>query len=350
MIRVLEVYIGILRNKRLLILLGVVSGLFTTLSFTSATFIYYLERNLGLDLSRTMIPMFSLFVSVISFSFIYLQSGGKDAPERHDSLELKNIFQELELQRQRNEKLVEELKNKIELYESNQGLTADDKKNIIDGAVALTSEEAIKTIFENETLKLTNTIKESLGFDKLVQSSKDIIMRLRREIADLRRRSNLNLALGMAITAGGLYLLWTTVSMIDASELLKQLASEGVDSNDKFLKNLVLPIIPRVALVIFIEVFAYFFLRLYRDCLSEIKYFQNELTNVESKLAAVEFSYITNNPDGLKLAIEALSKTERNFILEKGQTTVELEKAKSESELTRNVIKTIPVMFRKTNK
>lgn len=350
MIRVLEVYIGIIRNKRLLILLGVVSGLFTILSFTSSTFIFYLDRNLGLDLSRTMIPMFSLFISVISFSFIYLQSGGKEAPERHDSLELKNIFQELELQRQRNEKLVEELKNKIELYESNQVLSADDKKNIIDGAVALTSEEAIKTIFENETQKLTNTIKESLGFDKLVQSSKDIIMRLRREIADLRRRSNLNLALGMAITAGGLYLLWTTVSMIDASELLKQLASEGVDSNDKFLKNLVLPIIPRVALVIFIEVFAYFFLRLYRDCLSEIKYFQNELTNVESKLAAVEFSYVTNNPDGLKLAIEALSKTERNFILEKGQTTVELERAKSESELTRNVIKTIPVMFRKTNK
>lgn len=154
----------------------------------------------------------------------------------------------------------------------------------------------------------------------------------------------------MSITAGGLYLLWSTVSMVDASELLKQLASEGAESNGRFLKNLILPIVPRILLVVFIEVFAYFFLKLYKDGLSEIKYFQNELTNVESKLAAVEFSYITNNQESLRISIEALSKTERNFVLEKGQATVELERGKSESELTRNIIKTIPDFFKRASK
>lgn len=348
--RVYEVVYKFFLNKRLLILMGFLSGLFAILSFSSEPFIYYFGNFLDVNLSRSSLPIFFLFISVISFSFIYLQSGAKEAPERHDSPELKKTLHELELQRQLNVTLVEELKRKVEVYESNKGLSEEDKKTIIDGAVAQTSEDAIKTIFEHEAQTLRSQLKDSLGFEKLVQSSKDIVMRLRREIADLRLRSNINLLIGMSITAGGLYLLWSTVSMVDASELLKQLASEGVDSNDKFFKNLILPIVPRILLVIFIEVFAYFFLRLYRDGLSEIKYFQNELTNVESKLAAVEFSYITNNPDGLKMAIEALSKTERNFVLEKGQTTVELEKAKSESELTRNVIKTIPIMFRKTGK
>lgn len=180
--------------------------------------------------------------------------------------------------------------------------------------------------------------------------SEGITRRLRREITDLRLRSNVNLLIGMVITGGGLYLLWTTVSIIDSSELLKQLASEGNDSNYKFIKNIVLPIIPRVLLVVFIEVFAYFFLKLYKNGLSEIKYFQNELTNIESKLAAVEFSHLTKNQDALKISIESLSKTERNFILDKGQTTVELERAKSESELTRNIIKTIPGLFKRVGK
>jgi len=39
-----------------------------------------------------------------------------------------------------------------------------------------------------------------------------------------------------------------------------------------------------------IELFAYFFLKLYKSDLSEIKYFQNELTNVEMRYAAVRLA------------------------------------------------------------
>ncbi|GAB6389003.1 hypothetical protein STUTZSP0542_25420 [Stutzerimonas marianensis] len=279
-----------------------------------------------------------------------MQSGAKEAPERYDSSILEKILKDLEAQKYRTNLQVDELRKKLETYELEKGLSEADKQAVIDGAVELTSEEAIKTIFENEANALKEKIKLGLGFERLADSSKDIVQRLRREIADLRLRSNVNLLIGMSITAGGLYLLWSTVSMVDASELLKQLASEGAESNGSFLKNLILPIVPRILLVVFIEVFAYFFLKLYKDGLSEIKYFQNELTNVESKLAAVEFSYITNNQESLRISIEALSKTERNFVLEKGQTTVELERAKSESELTRNIIKTIPDFFKRASK
>lgn len=236
------------------------------------------------------------------------------------------------------------------MYESDKGLSEEERQAIIKGAVDQTSEDAIKSIFEKEANDLKSELKESLSVERLTEASRDIIQRLRREISDLRLRSNINLLIGMSITAGGLYLLWTTVSMVDASDLLKKLASEGNESNGKFLKNLVLPLAPRILLVVFVEIFAYFFLRLYKEGLSEIKYFQNELTNVESKLSAVQFSHLTGNQDALKVAIESLSKTERNFVLEKGQTTVELEQAESESELTRNIIRTIPDFLKKSNK
>ncbi len=342
-----------INNKRLLVVIGALSGAFAILSFFSQAFLFYFSQFINLDLQETSVPITLLLVSVVSFAFIYLQSGGNENSENLTSNEMKKIYSEINSSKKALETYksqISALNEKLEMYESEKGLSQEERQKIIDGAVEQTSEDAIEKIFKTEADKLKDRIKEDLSFERLLDSSKNVIHRLMREISDLRLRSNINLLIGMSITAGGLYLLWSTVSMVDASELLKQLASEGADSNGKFLKNLILPIVPRILLVIFVEIFAYFFLRLYRDGLSEIKYFQNELTNVESKLAAVEFSYLTNNQDALKIAIESLSKTERNFILEKGQTTVELEKAKSESELTRNIIKTIPNFFKEANK
>jgi hypothetical protein len=297
-----------------------------------------------------MIPIASLLMMVIAFAFVYLQSGkgGGEQSAKDEMMGL--IIEELETHKTRSAQQIQELKQKLDSFESGIALTSEERSFVIQGMIQGASQEAIKTIFESEAETLKAGIAANLSIDRLTLASRDIVHRLRREISDLRLRSNINLLIGMAITAGGLYLLWSTVAMVDASVLLKQLASEGQDSNGKFFKNLVLPIIPRISLVVFVEIFAYFFLRLYKGGLSEIKYFQNELTNIESKLTAAEFSYVTNNQEGLRLAIEALSKTERNFILEKGQTTVELERAKSESELTRNIIKTIPRLFLKSNK
>ena len=338
------------KNKRLLVVLGVLSGIFAALSIFSNSFVIYFNRFFELELNDPLVPITFLLVSMISLSLLYLQSGGtasndKDSNHPHKRTNKESYLQEKRLDLFENR--LNEVKEKLGLYEREKGLSDEEKQKIIDGAVNQTSEEAIEKIFSKETEKFIEKIKTQIGIDKLTATSQEIVNRLRREISDLRLRSNINLVIGMAITAGGLYLLWSTVSMLDSSVLLKQLASEGAESDGKFLKNLILPILPRILLVIFVEIFAYFFLRLYKDGLSEIKYFQNELTNIESKLAAVEFSYITSNVNSLNISLEQLSRTERNFILEKNQTTVELEKAKSDSELTKSVIKTIPDIFRK---
>lgn len=345
-----QLFFSLLKTKRMLFFIGLFSILLSVANYYFAPLYYYFVEMFGLRLSQSSLSITLFFVAIFSLFLVYLQSGGKEPLEEVYNASLASSLEDLESRIElTNEQMIDAIK-KIESFNSNAGLSKEEKELIISGAIAKTGEEAIKTIFENEANNLRELIESNLSLKRLTDLSEGITRRLRREITDLRLRSNVNLLIGMVITGGGLYLLWTTVSIIDSSELLKQLASEGNDSNYKFIKNIVLPIIPRVLLVVFIEVFAYFFLKLYKNGLSEIKYFQNELTNIESKLAAVEFSHLTKNQDALKISIESLSKTERNFILDKGQTTVELERAKSESELTRNIIKTIPGLFKRVGK
>lgn len=350
MIKLLEAYIGFLKSKQILAIFGAAFGVLAILSLSSEHFSRFVYRVYGLDLSVTGLPFAFLLISGASFSLLYLQSGkgGEASAEKSSMLEL--LKAELDAHRSRTSAEIKTIFEKLEVFESKSGLTIGEKEKIINGIVEHVNHDVVSSIFNREAAKFKEDLLAGLNIDRLTSASNAMIGRLKREVSDLRLRSNVNLIIGMAITTVGVYLLWNTVSMIDTSVLLKALASEGEESNQKFIKNLVLPLVPRMLLVVFVEIFAYFFLSLYKSCLSEIKHFQNELTNVESKLAAVEFSYMTKNQDGIKLAIEALSKTERNFILEKGQTTVELEKAKSESELTRNIIKTIPSFFKKAEK
>jgi hypothetical protein len=86
----------------------------------------------------------------------------------------------------------------------------------------------------------------------------------------------------------------------------------------------------RISIALFIQTFAYFFLRLCKTSLEDIKYYQNEITNVESKWLAFKAATDMNNDALLKLAVEALMKTERNFVLKKGDGTLGLERERME--------------------
>ncbi|MBS9978269.1 hypothetical protein H2C68_07510 [Vibrio alginolyticus] len=337
-------------NKRVLTVIGFLNGFIATLILFSGRFSDSLSRVLNFELEGTVVPLIFGGISLFSFALLYLQSGrGNDIGEGNEALQFR-IDRELISQRQALESHYIEIKNlksQLESLNSDEGFSEDEKSQIIADAVSQMSESSIKRIFNTEALQFKQELAQNLGYEKLKRSIDEVKYRIQREISDLRLRANVNLLIGMLITAGGLYLLWTTVSMVDASKLLKELASEGSESNGKFLKNLILPLIPRVMLVVFVEVFAYFFLRLYKEGLAEIKYFQNELTNIESKLVALEFSFVTKNHDAMTDVITSLASTERNFVLNKNQTTVELEKAKSETQMTQTLIKALPNLFKK---
>lgn len=260
--RYIRIFNRLFGNKRLLVVIGAISGGLAALSFFSAPFLHYFEQLFYFNLQKTSIPITFLLVSVASFSIIYLQSGGKNTAHEDSEGLIKKLYYELEVSKKRFEQSREELsylREKFESLNKINDISEEEKRKIIESIIEKNGEESIGKIFETKVFEIKNDLETNSKFEVLRKSTERIASRIRREISDLRLRSNINLILGMLITILGLYLLWSTVSMVDSSELLKQLASEGNDSNYKFIKNLILPIVPRVLLVIFIEIFAYFF-------------------------------------------------------------------------------------------
>jgi|SRR5690348_14234729 len=150
--------------------------------------------------------------------------------------------------------------------------------------------------------------------------------RLSQEVQDLAKRGNLNLVLGILTTLAGLstlaYAVVTAPSSISVPDILGHF-------------------LPRLSLAFLIEIFAYFFLKLYKQTLTEIKYFQNELTNVESTAAAAMFALESGNAVLFEKIALSLSKTERNFVIHKDQTTVDLERERLASKGSEQAIKTL---------
>ena len=154
-----------------------------------------------------------------------------------------------------------------------------------------------------------------------------MVARLETEIRALMRRGNLNLVLGTVTTTGAVAVL----------AYIALTATVTVENWRAVLPTYAL----RLSLVVFVEVFAFFFLRLYRASLHDIKYFQNEITNIQSRFLALEFSVLSSDGAAANKVIDELARTERNFVLSKGQTTLEIERVRLESRLTRDALSQI---------
>lgn len=73
--------------------------------------------------------------------------------------------------------------------------------------------------------------------------------------------------------------------------------------------------LPRLSLILLIETFAYFFLRLYKDNLREIKYWQNELTAIQHRILSLNLSLKRNDEALVKEISLIFSKFENNRVL-----------------------------------
>ena len=125
--------------------------------------------------------------------------------------------------------------------------------------------------------------------------------RLVREVGALMRRGNLNLLMGGMTTIAGIGLL--TYFVINLP----------VPSSDPM--QFFITFVPKVALVIFIEAFAYFFLKLYKTSLEEIKFYQNEITTIEQRYLALISAAGSAMEDTYSKVISALGSTDRNPVI-----------------------------------
>lgn len=192
-----------------------------------------------------------------------------------------------------------ERKRESLIYEDN---VLKNKFNFIDNKLrSLTQERSLNNIDVDNYLKETyevvkkklitetsDDLKESWKeeFEKQENSNeinsiisrgfRETFERIRYEISRLKRNSSLNLVLGIYITMMGIGILVYSL----------YIGKNDFDTVTAFLINF----LPKLSLVIFVEIFAYFFLSLYKSSLNEIKFHQNELTKLEMKYIALSLT------------------------------------------------------------
>ena len=194
-------------------------------------------------------------------------------------------------------------------FEETNPLNSEEKSKLI----ASLREKLTASLEQDLVLEIKDSIKAQVVDERVRYLRRNLdssMMRLSKEVADLSRRGNLNLIIGSLATLAGFLIFGMMV-----------LDTNFNPAPEKFISEFV----PRLSLVILIEVFAYFFLGLYKSSLSEIKYFQNEITNIESKFAAMEYAVQYGEEDSINSVLNQLAVTERNFLLKKGESTVLLE-------------------------
>ncbi|SHN35667.1 hypothetical protein [Chitinophaga sp. CF418] len=205
------------------------------------------------------------------------------------------------------------------------------KKSLIDDATGVLP-EVIESRFPsiNQTDSLQNDYIEQLRYEIKHSNKFSSIIKLENElksqISRLVKNSNLNLVIGILTTVLAMsflaIFLYGHTKMTTSIELIQYF-------------------IPRVSTVIFIEVFSFFFLKLYKNNLSEIKYFQNEITNLNFKLCALKSAIQLGDNQTAAAIMLQFAATERNFILQKGQSTERLELLKVEHKDNKNIADSI---------
>lgn len=222
-----------------------------------------------------------------------------------------------------------------------RSLEVELKKLKIKETVAINEEERLKILssikdkIENDSVEqyFKNLVSriEKEHIDKLRNASiQSSIERLRHEMLGLTRRANLNLVIGVMISFGGSLVAYQYVINLPSSGEVIELLSYSL---------------PRLSLFALFTLLIFFFLNLYKKSLADIKYYQNEITNLEAKYLSLQIALSMNNHKVINSMLENIVKTERNFILEKDQSTIELEKERLNSNNANSVIDMLKEMI-----
>jgi hypothetical protein len=317
------------RRRRARVVMIALPALLATLLWLAVSALgkEYFVFGLGIRPEVLMVMVVLLYaMSGMTLILMYLQTGFKPLPSfefesRQFQEERSMRLAEEEVAAARGahefEKRVAELEAALsETREAIGNLDAAERASIVDDLRAsLQHETAASVLAELRNAVEQEQERASAEIDLTVRLD-DSRNRIQKELEALGWRGNLNLSLGAITTVIGISLLGISVF------------SETKAPTD--MMSLAAHFVPRLTLVLLIELFAFFFLSLYKNSLSEIKYFQNEITNIECWQSALRIATHDGGTSLLAGVVTALSATERNHVLAKGETTIELEKARIE--------------------
>jgi ABC-type multidrug transport system fused ATPase/permease subunit len=333
------------RMKRLRFVLAVVPGIVALIMVSTPTRVWQeLFPNGMMDTRLSLfVPIISLSLfamSILGIIMIYLQTGFKrDFREKEQLLDYELEFKNLRKQMASSKNILTSnklliLQDQLESMQREIQLKFGSKQNIqetqqlVNKIFDRMKTEASEKLLSELEVKVQERVNQK-NVTQAIDSHYELsLQRLKNEMVALSWKGDLNLGLGIVITVIGFFLLGFFLFKTDAT-------------SEQFT-SFALHFIPRLSLVIFVEMFAYFFLALYKSTLSEIKYFQNELTNIESKYCALRIAIQVPCNNALEKVIDQFACTERNHILKKGETTVLLEQHKLNRDTIKEIAKGLP--------
>lgn len=212
--------------------------------------------------------------------------------------------------------------DELNILEEGSNVKSDNEKK-------LNSESVSKECAENETFEdYLNKYKNSS--DKIDYHFFALTSRIKEQKYEINKQATVNLIIGVTIAIGGV------LALIVIVQLNSKIPSEDILAKFNYFS--------RLSLVVFIEILAIFFLKLYKENLNDKKFYQNELTNIESKHIALLNAQVSENKKDISKVIDKLSNTERNFILKKDESTVNLRQIELENSFLEQILSKMNVL------
>ena len=163
------------------------------------------------------------------------------------------------------------LSARIDLLETNQA------KNLTDADRSTLNEQIKNYLTKQSKDEILNQIRASIRQDEnakdIIEPTDKSIERIQSEISSLVSRGSLSLWIGILATLIGILVLVYFVLTA---------AYQSVRIEEVFATFL-----PRLSVVVFIQVFAFFFLNLYKSSLKDIKGYHEKLTRLEEHKTAL---------------------------------------------------------------
>jgi hypothetical protein len=175
------------------------------------------------------------------------------------------------------------------------------------------SQNALSSFVESEVFKkAAESDQKQQGRNAILRDVDQMLTTYQSEMGSWRRNANVNLLIGLGCAVAGIGVMWQT---------LATLAFEVEPSGTWRISDLY-RVLSRFGLVLIIESVAFFFLKLYREDRSMIRYLRNEITNLEARYLSLKTALTFGTPADLTKVLQSLSATERNFLLKKGDRVI----------------------------
>ncbi|WP_168567238.1 hypothetical protein [Crateriforma spongiae] len=176
----------------------------------------------------------------------------------------------------------------------------DERQQLIARLAEQIKGETADSILAAIEQRVSQRIVSEIPLEAVTQAFENTSSRLSREIESLSRRGNINLVIGLVTAMSGLLILGFVVFSKPVADLS--------------ISDALIFLLPRISLVMFVEIFAYFFLRLYRLSLDDIKYFQNELTGIEARYLGLQVA-LSHGEETVNQVVGMLAQIDRNKTL-----------------------------------